>query len=232
MTREEYLFQFERWIGGNRERKARLRAELEEHLSGAEQAGELESAMKRLGDPRSAARDFTSGYALNPSPLPRRFFAALIDVAVFIALIGSGLAAGTWASSSRDQAIFPEDLSYDVGSGSWYMTSISWVGVTLLVLGGLWWFVILPLLEWRVGRTAGKALLGLRVLAEDGTAPSFGQIVVRRLTLVFSGPLQLFDWGFVFFNAKRQRAFDILAKTIVVAEDSEGTRDLAPAPSS
>jgi uncharacterized RDD family membrane protein YckC len=62
------------------------------------------------------------------------------------------------------------------------VTSISWVGVTLLVLGGLWWFVILPLLEWWVGRTAGKAVLGLRVLAEDGTAPSFGQIVARRLT--------------------------------------------------
>jgi uncharacterized RDD family membrane protein YckC len=230
MTRDDYLFQFERWVGGSKERKARARAELEEHLSGAEQAGEIESAMRRLGDPRSAARDFTSGYELKPSPLARRALAAAIDMFVLVALIAGGLGAGTWAGS-RSDAIFPEDLSVDVGSGSWYLTSISWVGVSLLVLGGLWWIVIVPLLEWRTGRTVGKAALGLRVVAEDGTAPSFGQIVVRRLTLVFSGPLQLFDWGFVFFNARRQRAFDILAKTVVVAEDSHGARDLAPAAS-
>jgi uncharacterized RDD family membrane protein YckC len=66
----------------------------------------------------------------------------------------------------------------------------------------------------------GKAALGLRVYAEDGTAPSFGQIVVRRLSLIFSGPLQLFDWGFVFFNVKRQRAFEVLAKTVVVTENN------------
>ena len=231
MTREEYLFQFERWVGGNKERKARLRAELEEHLSAAEQAGELEAAMRRLGDPRSAARDFTRGYVTTPSPLLRRFFAAVIDAAVFIALIGSGLATGTWAAADRSKAIFPEDLSFDAGGGSWYLTSISWVGVSLLVLGGLWWIVIVPVLEWRTGRTIGKAAVRLRVLAEDGTAPSFAQIVLRRLTLVFSGPLQLFDWAFMFFNAKRQRAFDILAKTMVVLEHTPRTRDLAPAAS-
>ena len=208
-----------------------MRAELEEHLSGAEQAGELESAMKRLGDPRGAGRDFTSGYALTPSPLLRRFFAAGIDIAIFIALIGSGLATGRWRGTRRDEALFPEDLAVDLAGETWYLTSITALGVSLLVLGGLWLLVILPLLEWRVGRTLGKAALGLRVLAEDGTAPSFAQVIVRRLTLVFSGPLQLFDWGFVFFNARGQRAFDILAKTLVVVEDNPDTGALAPAAS-
>ena len=231
MTLEEYLFQFERWVGGSKQRKARVRAEFEEHLSGAEQAGELESAMKRLGDPRSAARDFTSGYRLEPAPLKRRFFAALIDLGVFIALVGIGLGTGTWAATRRNEALFPEDLSIGFSGETWYLTSFTPLGVSLLVLAGLWWFVILPLLEWRTGRTLGKAALGLRVFAEDGTAPSFGQIVVRRLTLVFSGPLQLFDWGFVFFNAKRQRAFEILAKTMVVAEDRPASNDFALAPS-
>jgi uncharacterized RDD family membrane protein YckC len=229
MTRDEYLGQFERWVGGSKQRKARTRAELEEHLSGAEEAGEFESAMKRLGDPRSAARDFTSGYELRPSPLPRRFLAALIDMLIFFTLIAVGMGFGTWESRPSG-AFFSGDLSVNLGvfgqpvGRSWYLASISWFGVCLVLLGVLWWFVILPLLEWRTGRTAGKAALGLRVIAEDGTAPSFGQVVVRRLTLIFSGPLQLFDWAFVFFNARRQRAFDSLAKTVVVTERESWTR--------
>jgi uncharacterized RDD family membrane protein YckC len=219
MKRDEYLFQFERWVGGSRQRKTRARAELDEHLDGAEQAGDLDSALKRLGDPRSAARDFTSGYTLSPAPLPRRFIAVLIDLLALATLIGVGLAAGTWVPS-RDDAIFPEDLVLELGGKNWYLTSFGGVGISLLALGGLWWIVILPLLEWRTGRTLGKAALGLRVYAEDGTAPSFGQIVVRRLSLIFSGPLQLFDWGFVFFNVKRQRAFEVLAKTVVVTENN------------
>lgn len=218
MNRDEYLFQFERWVGGSKQRKTRARAELDEHLDGAEQAGELDSALKRLGDPRSAARDFTSGYTLSPAPLPRRFIAVFIDLLVLAILIGVGLAAGTWVPS-RDDAIFPEDLVLEFGGENWYLTSFGVVGITLLALAGLWWIVILPLLEWRTGRTLGKAAVGLRVYAEDGTAPSFGQIVVRRLSLIFSGPLQLFDWGFVFFNVKRQRAFEVLAKTVVVNEN-------------
>lgn len=221
ITRDEYLFQFERWVGGSRERKARARAELEEHLEGAEQAGDLESALTRLGDPRSAARDFSSGYELRPAPLPRRFLAAALDFAVVVLVAVGGLASGTWAATAREEALFPEDVSLEMSGETWYLTSLSALGGALVALAVLWWIVGLPLLEWRTGRTIGKSALGLRVLAEDGSAASFGQIVVRRLTLVFSGPLQLFDWAFVFFNAKRQRAFEILAKTIVVRDGDE-----------
>lgn len=229
MTRDEYLSQFERWVGGNNERKARLRGELEEHLSAAEQAGELEAAMRRLGDPRTAARDFTSGYAMTPSPLPRRFGAALIDLAVFVVLVATGLAQGTWAATRRG-AFFAGDVSLRFAGQTRHLTSMSAIGIMLLALGVLW-IVAFWVLEWRTGRTVGKAALGLRVVAEDGTAPSFWQIFVRNLTLVFSGPLQLFDWAFVFFNPKRQRALDIVAKTMVVLEDNAGRRHLAPATS-
>lgn len=146
MNRDEYLFQFERWVGGSKQRKTRARAELDEHLDGAEQAGDLDSALTRLGDPRSAARDFTSGYTLSPAPLPRRFIAVFIDFLVLAILIGFGLAAGTWVPS-RDDAIFPEDLVLEFGSENWYLTSFGGVGITLLALGGLWWIVILPLLS-------------------------------------------------------------------------------------
>lgn len=232
MTPEEYLDQFERWVGGSKERKARARDELEEHLVGAAQAGELAAAMKRLGSPRNAARDLSTGYATRPAPLPRRLLAAAIDVVISAVLIATGLATGTWATAQPRDALFPEDLSVDYGSERWYMTSIGGVGVTLIVLGALWWIVVVPLLEWRTGRTVGKAALGLRVIDEDGTAPSFGQVVVRRLTLIFSGPLQLFDWVFVLFNERRQRAFEIVAKTVVIRDAAPPVRDVATPPMS
>lgn len=222
ITADEYLFQFERWVGGSKTHKARVRAELEEHLTGAKQAGELEPTLERLGDPRSAARDFSQGYELRVAPLPRRALAAIMDFGVTVALVMAGLASGTWAATGRDEALFPEDLVVEFSGDTWYLTSFTVLGGFLVAAGVLWWVVILPLIEWRTGRTVGKAALGLRVFAEDGTAPSFGQIVLRRLTLVFSGPLQLVDWAFVFFNAKRQRAFDILARTMVVRDLDRG----------
>jgi uncharacterized RDD family membrane protein YckC len=51
---------------------------------------------------------------------------------------------------------------------------------------------------------------------------------VRRLTLIFSGPLQIFDWAFALFNDRRQRAFDIVAKTVVVRDTTPRARDLTP----
>lgn len=228
MTREEYVAQFERWVGGSKERKAGARAELEQHLDGAEQAGDLAAAMVRLGDPRSAARDLSSGHWTRTAPLPRRVLAAAIDVTVSVALISAGLAAATWAAVQPQDAVFPEDLAVTSGSDTWYVTSFGWVGAGLVAAGALWWIVVVPLLEWRTGRTLGKAALGLRVIAEDGTAPSLGQVLVRRLTLIFSGPLQIFDWAFALFNDRRQRAFDIVAKTVVVRDTTSGGHDLTP----
>jgi uncharacterized RDD family membrane protein YckC len=58
------------------------------------------------------------------------------------------------------------------------------------------------------------------VTTEEGIAPTFGQVIVRRLTLVFSGPLQIIDWAFALFNPQRQRAVEKLARTIVVQDES------------
>ena len=75
-------------------------------------------------------------------------------------------------------------------------------------------------MEWLYGRGPGKAALGLRVVTEEGIAPSFGQVVVRRLTLVFSGPLQLIDWAFALFDPRRQRAVEKLTHTIVIQDET------------
>jgi uncharacterized RDD family membrane protein YckC len=195
---DQYLDDFSRWISGSRSKKQRLRAELETHLRAAEQAGDLEGALRRLGPPRDAARSFAGGEAPAPAPLTRRIPAFLIDVAMTVAVVFAGL-----------------------GLGSTDSAPLQVLGGVLVTLGVLWWPVGLTLAEWRYRRTPGKALMGLEVVSEDGTAPGFGQVVVRRLTLVFSGPLQVIDWVFALFNDERQRAVERLARTMVVPVEPE-----------
>lgn len=214
-----YVKEFERWTAGSAEERARLRAELEAHLSEADEAGQLDRAIARLGPPRDAARVFTEGRMRRPAPRTRRLAAALVDYASLIlpAAVALGIAAAAGGCS------FVE-LPGGGKIGVWVRdectpeTITSVLSLTILI-GGFFWFCIgLTLMEWRYGRTPGKALLGLRVVSEDGTAISLGQAVIRRLPLVFSGGLQIVDWAFALVGPTYQRGFDRIARTLVVRE--------------
>ncbi|HYI44882.1 MAG TPA: RDD family protein [Actinomycetota bacterium] len=207
---EEYLKQFERWVAGPKERKAQARAELEEHLRAAEAAGDVE-ALARLGTPKEAAKTFTGGPEAKLAPLGRRIAAALVDSAVMVSLIVAGIGGGTWASANRGE--LSDEQIANLGP-------IEQVAIVLVIVAALYWIVGTILLEWKIGRTLGKAMFGLRVVTEDGTAPSFGQVVLRRVTFIFSGPLQLIDWAFMFFTPKHQRAFEMVAHTVVVQDET------------
>ena len=209
---EQYLKEFERWVAGPKARKQQLRAELEEHLRAAEAAGDVD-ALSRLGTPREAAETFSEGRELVPASLPRRIAAGLTDMAVPIVLAFTGAALGAW-----DAKFGP---AFEVDGKNVDFWSMELAAIIFILSAFVWWVFVLPILEWRTGRTVGKALFGLRTLSETGVAPSFGQVVIRRLTLIFSGPLQLIDWAWAFFNSKHQRGLDVLAKTLVVSEPRE-----------
>ena len=207
---EQYLKEFERWVAGPAANKKRLRAELEEHLRAAESAGDVD-ALQRLGTPREAAETFSQGRDLEPAGLGRRIGAALVDVGITVALVAGGIGLGSW------------NASYSSFGG------LDVLAIVMVLASAVYWVVVLPVLEWRTGRTPGKAFMGLRTVAESGTSPSFLQVVLRRLTLIFSGPLQLIDWMFVFFNPKHQRGLDVLAKTLVVTDPSEAAAPVGAA---
>jgi uncharacterized RDD family membrane protein YckC len=207
---EEYLKEFERWVAGPKERKAQVRAELEEHLRGAEAAGDVE-ALSRLGTPKEAAKTFAAGREANLAPLSKRIAAALVDSGLMIGLIVAGVSGGTWASARRGH-LSDQEISN--------LGPFEKVAIALIVVAALYWVVGTILMEWRFGRTLGKSMFGLRVMTEDGVAPSFGQVVLRRLTFIFSGPLQLIDWAFMFFTEKHQRAFEMVAHTVVVQDET------------
>ncbi|MEA2516420.1 MAG: hypothetical protein QOG16_258 [Actinomycetota bacterium] len=217
---ENYLKEFERWTAGPAERRASLSAEFAEHLREAEAAGELGSTLERLGPPRDAAKAFAAGRELRPAPLGRRIGAFLLDCAIPAVLVVAVIGVGTYLGSEHaghDLFDWARDLAEE-RTPIWGGLQV--LAATLIGLAAMWWFLGLTIMEWRYGRTPGKAMTGLRVVSEEGTALSFGQAVVRRLTLVFSGPLQIIDWAFALFDEKRQRAVEKLAHTMVIRDES------------
>ena len=221
---QNYLKEFERWTAGPAERRAALSAEFAEHLREAEAAGELGSTLERLGPPRDAAKAFAAGHELRPSPLPRRIAAFLIDCALPALVVISVIVIGTFLGSehaAHQLFDWARDLAEE-RTPLWGALQIT--AAVMIGFAGLWWVVGLTVMEWRYGRTPGKAMMGLRVVSEDGIALSFGQAVVRRLTLVFSGPLQVIDWAFALFNPRRQRAVERLAETMVVQDETPAPR--------
>ena len=73
-----------------------------------------------------------------------------------------------------------------------------------------------PILEGRFGRTPGTRLVRLWVLKENGLPIGYKEAFLRRLSYYFE--IQPVDALFILFNDRRQRAFDIVARTVVVHE--------------
>ncbi len=163
------LKEFQRWTAGPQKRREALSAEFAEHLREAEAAGELGSALTRLGPPRDAAKAFAAGRELKPAPLGRRISAFLIDVGIPLLFVGSVVAIGTAVGSSHTA-----DRFFDLARNLSEERSVVWdtleIGAAALIaLAALWWFLGLTAMEWRYGRTPGKAMTGLRVVSEDGS---------------------------------------------------------------
>ena len=68
----------------------------------------------------------------------------------------------------------------------------------------------------RYGQTAGKRWLGLHVVKENGAPIGFKEAFLRRLSFYFD--FLVVDAIFIFFTAKRQRAFDMIARTVVIQD--------------
>ena len=73
-----------------------------------------------------------------------------------------------------------------------------------------------PLLEARFGKTFGKHLIRIRVIRENGAPTGIGRAFLRRLSLYLD--ILFIDALFIPFTEKKQRGFDIVAKTVVVRE--------------
>ncbi|MFB6107627.1 MAG: RDD family protein [Haloplanus sp.] len=85
------------------------------------------------------------------------------------------------------------------------------------------WFVLAlgyhTVLEWRFGKTIGKALVNIRVTAVDGSSPTLGESVVRNVVRLVDWLPGLYLVGIVgtVVSERKQRLGDRLAGTTVVS---------------
>jgi uncharacterized RDD family membrane protein YckC len=165
--------------------------------------------IERMGDPREVAADFMSEIPLQYAGFWRRTAAFLVDFAVlgFFAGLAAGLTIYLANSVPQHPVTFLENLFGGIQALFVLITA------NASIAAALGYF---PVLEGRFGRTLGKRLLGLRVLSEDGLPASYWQAFLRHLSLFLE--ILPIEALFMPFHPKRQRWFDILAKTVVVRE--------------
>ena len=193
---DAFVQQVLRHVPGHSVRE-QVEVELRGHIADRlERGGSVEDAIRALGDARTLAESYLAAVPLRLPPHGRRLLAKVVDL-VLVFLLPS-LVFVTWWTTASD------DPSQPV-----------WIGFAtayVVTLGFSSWYPIL--MESRSGQTLGKKLFGLQVVTEKGTQIGLGQAIVRHLPLLF----QIFslDALFALFTDRRQRAFEMLAKTRVV----------------
>lgn len=187
-------------------RKDDLRADLREHFAAAEEGREpVEEVIQRLGEPEEVAASFMEGVELRFAGIWPRFVALCADVG-FCSLVAIPAVTFGYVLSSavnNDAAPFYSFILFCVFA----FFCLATFGVFLLYF---------PILEHFFGWTLGKKLMKIRVVSEQGGPVSLGAAVIRRLPFYFE--LIWLDGIFAPFTEKKQRAFDIVAKTVVVRE--------------
>ena len=192
----------------SQERK-RIESDLTAHLDEALARGEpAKEIIAHMGTPIEVAAEFMDQVALQYAGFWRRLFAYGIDLAILILTGGVlGILAIVFVS------LVPR---HPVGL-DWIIGGVLILLLFSVVLGILGLIVLyFPILEARFGQTVGKHMLGLRVLKENGLPVGYKEAFLRRLSYYFD--ILPVDALFIPFNARRQRAFDLVARTVVIRE--------------
>ena len=137
---------------------------------------------------------------MRPAGVGRRTTAALVDLLVLVAVF-TFAAVAFGGGSSAD------------GSVRFELTGAPFVLYVLFA------FAYYGLSEHAYGRTPGKAILSVRVLAEDGTPASGRQVAIRTVLRLIDGLPLFYLAGFLTMLAtgeRRARIGDLAAGTAVV----------------
>jgi uncharacterized RDD family membrane protein YckC len=199
MNRERYLERALHGVLGPDDRVGRFVADLRNHFEEGAGRGESDAQVAaRLGTPEEVAVAFMETVELRPAGLVARTFAFLADLGLCVAAcLPFAIGMAFWSAAlTRPGPVFVAVAA---------VLAVAVTGVLILYF---------PLFEGRFGWTPGKLLMGLRVRNEALGPISFGQAFLRRLSLYFE--LLVLDAVFVPFTARKQRAFDLVAKTVVV----------------
>jgi len=194
-TGEDYVNSVLHFLPRTTPKRAQIAMELRGHIAERVADGlSLDDVLRQLGDPATLADSYLSAEPLVSAPFGTRAAAKIVDVLCVMAV----LVPVVWVAAGLAPAeLFVPILMFGVLFGS-------------SILFGIYTVVA----ESTYGQTAGKRLLGLRVVGESGARIGIGQSVVRQLPMF----LQVYwiDVFFALFTEKHQRAFEMLSKTRVV----------------
>lgn len=198
MTTNEYVQAVLSHMPASMPRREQIGTELRSHIvERLEHGVPLDEVLRQLGDPAVLADSYLAEVPLMLPPHGRRIGAKIIDTLVI--LFGMAIIA---LASVGGAALIDEDLI--------------WLGIVeAIILGGILGSMYTVVAEWHYGQTIGKYLCDLRVVRESGGRISFGQSIVRQLPLFLQ--VGWIDAMFLLFTDRRQRAFELLSKTRVVA---------------
>jgi uncharacterized RDD family membrane protein YckC len=207
---ERYIQEVMQNIYASPNERDRMEADLRAHFTEALARGEAPAeAIARMGSPRDLAEEFMSGVTLHYASFWLRLVAFIIDLLI-ITIVNLPLAVtAIWFGSIVPQQ--PVGFDYVIGA-----IEIAICAGTILVMLGIV-LLYFPILEGRFGQTIGKRLLKLHVLKESGVRIGYKEAFIRRLSYYFD--FLLVDSLFIFFTSKKQRAFDVIARTVVVRGD-------------
>jgi uncharacterized RDD family membrane protein YckC len=208
-TIESYLHEVMRNIHGSGEAEERFANDLRAHIQEALAGGEpLADILNRMGSPEEVAAGFMAEKPLQYAAFGQRAAAYILDFCVM--LVATGILAGIGAGIGNFTPQHPSGVTTALGA-------LTITLAALFVLAGVGvMFLYFPILEGRFGQTAGKHVFHLRVLKENGLPIGYKEAFLRRLAFYFKFfPV---DALFVLFTEKKQRAMDIVARTVVVQE--------------
>ncbi|MBU0692264.1 RDD family protein [bacterium] len=221
--RDSYLADVAKHITAHREQKEQFINDLRAHFEEGQAAGDSDMAViDRLGQAEDVAAEFMTNIQIKLAGFWERTLAFLVDMAlcIYTMVFMYGIVLGVpymifGGFSSESLLKLAEDVFTLKMLGS--LTIILIPMLILVVLGtGALFLLYFPILEAQFGQTLGKRLLGLRVLKERKTAIGMKEAFLRRLSYYVE--ILALDALFIPFTDKKQRAFDIVAKTIVVRD--------------
>lgn len=186
----------------------RIGADVASHVRERVAAGATaEDAAAQMGEPAEVARAYLAEVPMRMAPLSRRVGAFLVDVVLgFTVVLAMFLAFGLGAIGLKAFESAPVPIAIGIGLAVG-------IGLSAFVLS----IVYFPLCESLWGQTVGKRLFEIYVAQEDGTRVSLWNAIVRRIPFVFE--FFWLDALVALFTEKRQRAFDLVAKTVVVCAE-------------
>jgi uncharacterized RDD family membrane protein YckC len=220
ITIDEYIREVRRGIVASPEKKKKLEEDLRAHFDELRATGmSAGEALGRMGTPDEVAMQFMEETPKEYGGFFTRLLAFFADaglVAAAIMPVGFfAMLLMVWSTGFIDntglQNAGDSPVRFALALGSVFIASILLISVMAV---GLLYF---PFFERIRGATPGKSLLGLHVLKEDGRAIGWKEAFIRRIPFYFE--ITVLDAIFIPFNERRQRAFDMVAKTVVLREE-------------